>query len=304
MKVFITGILGVIGSQLAIELRARGHEVSGCDLTHHHAAGYFRCDIAEYRQLQDVLTKVRPDYVYNTAAEFGRWNGEAYYEQLVRTNIIGTKNVINLANELGFRMVHFSSSEVYGDFDEEMKESVTDRVVIKPMNDYAGTKMFNEWQLVNSSTMYGTQYVLVRLFNVYGNEPYSVYRSVICRFCHDALAGRPLVVFGGHKRTFIHISDVVKTLANIMDNFRPSRIYNIGNSDELLSIEEAARTIVRLAGATDELIEITEPEILTTRIKICDASLAEAELGHRVTVGFEEGIARTIRFTKNQMGRG
>ena len=91
MRILITGSKGVIGSKLSEVLRDKGHEVFGLDLFHTneyygHGVGkvpkdnYFRCDISEYRQLKVVIDYFKPDLVYNCAAEFGRWNGEHFYE--------------------------------------------------------------------------------------------------------------------------------------------------------------------------------------------------------------------------------
>ena len=133
------------------------------------------------------------DVVYHLAAEFGRWNGEDYYENLWRTNAVGTKNIIRMQEREGFQAVYFSSSEVYGDYDGVMSEDVMDRVEIKQINDYAMSKWVNEMQILNSATQYGTKSVRVRLFNTYGpGEYYSPYRSVICLFCYRILHDIPI----------------------------------------------------------------------------------------------------------------
>ena len=107
-----------------------------------------RCDISDYRQLSRVFEDLGPfDYVYNCAAEFGRWNGEDYYENLWRTNAIGTKNIIRLQEKFGFKLIHFSSSEVYGDYPNIMLESAMDDYEIKQLNDYAMSKWVNEMQI-------------------------------------------------------------------------------------------------------------------------------------------------------------
>ena len=125
MKILITGVLGVVGSKLEQIFLSRGYDVFGIDKIHSdknygHGLGkvendnYFRCDISEYRQLKEVIDYVKPDLVYNCAAEFGRWNGEHFYEQVWKTNAIGVKNVIRLQEKCGFKLVHTSTSEVYG----------------------------------------------------------------------------------------------------------------------------------------------------------------------------------------------
>jgi len=82
MKILVTGSRGTLGAPLVRELRARGHDVWGCDLQHSADPQYERVDISEFRQVQRVLERGRFDLVYHLAAEFGRNNGEEYYEQL------------------------------------------------------------------------------------------------------------------------------------------------------------------------------------------------------------------------------
>ncbi len=143
-KILVTGGLGFIGSNLVPELRKRGHEVWVCDLMNSGTANYIRCDVSKYRQLERIFDKHDFDYVYHLAAEYGRWNGEDYYENLWLTNVVGTKNVIRLQEQKKFRMIFFSSAEVYGDYVGVMSEDVMDKIAIKQMNDYAITKWAGE----------------------------------------------------------------------------------------------------------------------------------------------------------------
>jgi dTDP-glucose 4,6-dehydratase len=128
MNILVTGGLGTVGAGLVKEVRKRGHRAVSCDVLHQpdeigfslrtdvEAPLYARCDVGEYRQIERVFDRMGPfDYVYHCAAEFGRWNGEDFYESLWHTNAIGTKNIIRLQEQLRFRLIHFSSSEVYGD---------------------------------------------------------------------------------------------------------------------------------------------------------------------------------------------
>ena len=93
-KVLVTGGRGFIGSNLVIEMKKRGHEVWACDLTHAEAKNYIRCDVGRFRQVQRMFDEHHFDYVYHAAAEYGRWNGEEYYENLWLTNAVGTKNIL------------------------------------------------------------------------------------------------------------------------------------------------------------------------------------------------------------------
>ena len=169
------------------------------------------------------------DYVYHLAAEFGRWNGEDYYENVWRTNAIGTKNILRMQEREGFAPSISRHPRSTAILTASWPEDVMDKVEIKQMNDYAMSKWVNEMQVLNSATQFDTESVRVRLFNTYGpGEHYSPYRSVICLFCYRLLHDIPITVYRGYKRTSTFITDMARTLANISDNFVPGEVYNIG----------------------------------------------------------------------------
>jgi dTDP-glucose 4,6-dehydratase len=309
MKILVTGGLGTVGSGLVSELRNRRHHVVSCDIGHQpdevgfsvstdvEAPEYARCDVGEFRQLERVFDRLGPfDYVYHCAAEFGRWNGEDFYETLWRTNAVGTKNIIRLQEQRGFRLIHFSSSEVYGDWPDVMTETVMDKYEIKQMNDYAITKWVNEMQIQNSARQFGTKSVIVRLFNTYGpGEYYSPYRSVNCRFLYCALHGLPWTVYQGHSRTSTYLADTVRTLCNIVTNFNSGATYNIGGKTEH-TIEELSEAVLRVTSADRGLARYSSSEMLTTKAKRVDVSRAIADLDHRDTCSLEDGLRITAEW--------
>jgi dTDP-glucose 4,6-dehydratase len=315
MRVLVTGGLGTVGAGLIKELRGRGRHVVSCDL-HHQPAEigfslrtdvelplYARCDVGDFRQLERVFERCGPfDYVYHCAAEFGRWNGEDFYETLWQTNAIGTKNVIRLQERLGFRLIHFSSSEVYGDWPDLMVETVMDEYEIKQLNDYAMTKWVNEMQIRNSGLQYGTESVVVRLFNTYGpGEYYSPYRSVNCRFLYCALHGLPWTVFRGHSRTSTYLADTVRTLANITNNFKPGETYNIGGTD-LHTIEQLSDVVLKVTGADPRLVHHQETEILTTKLKRVDTLKSVRDLDHKNSYSLGDGMLLTADWMRRVYG--
>ena len=299
MKILVTGGLGTVGHMLVKELRGRGHDVWVCDLFHYHDPQYIRCDVGSYRQVERMFEGRQFDYVYHLAAEFGRWNGEDYYDTLWRTNAVGTKNIIRMQERLGFQLIHFSSSEVYGDYDGVMSEDVMDRYEIRQLNDYAMTKWVNEMQIVNSAAMFGTESVRVRLFNTYGpGEYYSPYRSAICLFIYRALFNIPYKVYLGHHRTSTFVTDTCFTLANIVENFKPGEVYNIGGT-QYHDIKYLSGLILGYLGKDDTQVEYLESEPFTTKDKRIDVSKAVRDLGHNPRVSLEEGIPRTIEWMKS-----
>ena len=311
-NILVTGGLGAVGSFLVKELRDRGNTVFVADIRHHNDPEYARCDVGEFHQVERLWTGGgwengycpnghKFDYVYHLAAEFGRWNGEDYFENVWRTNAIGTKNILRMQEREGFQAVYFSSSEVYGDYDGVMSENVMDDVEVRQLNDYAMSKWVNEMQVMNSALQFATKSVRVRLFNTYGpGEYYSPYRSVICMFCYLLLHDRPITLYQGYKRTSTYITDMARTLANIVNNFRAGEVYNIGG-DDFHSIEDASDIILRQLRKEDcrqRLIIYRPEEKLTTRQKKVDSTKARRDLGHKATVTLDEGIANTLAWMK------
>jgi len=303
-KILVTGGHGFIGSNLVPELRSRGHEVLVCDLMQSEGPNYVRCDVTKYRQLERLFDQNKFDYVYHLAAEYGRWNGEDYYENLWQTNVVGTKNIIRLQEQRKFRMIFFSSAEVYGDWDGIMSEDVMEKVPIKQMNDYAMTKWVGELQTLNSASMFGTETVRVRPVNAYGPyEYYSPYRGVIPMFIYRALHDEPYTVYMGHRRIFDYIEDTCRTFANIVDNFKQGEVYNVGAKEEWEhDIKYISDLILKNLGKNDSKVTYKEAEPFTTRVKHMDFSKIRRDLNHNPMVPIEEGIPLAIKWMKNHYG--
>jgi dTDP-glucose 4,6-dehydratase len=298
MKILVTGGLGFIGSNLVLELRKRGFEVWVCDLMHSECSDYVRCDVSKYRQVEFMFEQHDFDYVYHAAAEYGRWNGEDYYENLWLTNVVGAKNILRMQKKKGFKMVFFGSAEVYGDYDGVMSEDVMDKVPIRQMNDYAIAKWANELQIMNSAAMFGTETVRVRLFNVYGpGEHYTPYRGFIPKFIYKALHNSPYTVYLGHRRTLEYVDDVCRTLANIIDNFRAGEVYNLGG-DEQYEVKYVSDLILRYLGKNDSKVIYKKTEPFTTKVKTPDSSKAKRDLGFKLTVTIDEGMQKTVKWFK------
>ena len=81
-KILVTGGLGAVGKPLAAELKKRGNEVWVADRAHSAEPNYVRCDVGEFHQVERLLDKANFEYIYHLAAEFGRRNGEDFYENL------------------------------------------------------------------------------------------------------------------------------------------------------------------------------------------------------------------------------
>lgn len=305
-KILITGGSGFIGTNLVNELTKRGHEVIISDIHHHQYENheYYRCDVSNFRQVNKLFDYVKNiDYVYHLAAEYGRWNGEEFYENLWQTNVIGTKNIIRTQEKLKFRTIFFSSAEVYGDFQGEMKEEV---MISNPisntyqMNDYAISKWTGELMFMNSERSYNTETVRTRPVNCYGpHEIYHPYRGFIPKFIYHLLNNKPIQVHSGHKRIIDYVEDSCRTWANIIDNFIPGEAYNVGGKVEWeQDIESYANIIASLTNVNSSLINVIPSEADTTIKKTMNFDKAIKDLNHSPKINPEQGIKKTIDWMK------
>jgi dTDP-glucose 4,6-dehydratase len=302
-KILVTGALGAVGSPLVASLRRRGHDVWMLDRTHHYDNRYFRCDVGEYRQIERVMEEESFDFIYHLAAEFGRNNGEDFFETLWRTNAVGTKNMLRLQERKKFRMIFTSSSEVYGDYRGAMEESVLYKFPTRQLNDYAMTKWVNEMQIMNSRDRFGTETVILRLFNTYGpGEYYSDYRSVVCLFIYRAMHSIPYKVYLSNHRSSSYVDDTVATMTRVVDKFKPGEVYNIA-SDEYHTIKKISDIILDQLGEDDSIVTYEKEEPHNTLNKKADISKAKRDLAHKLTVDLNEGIRRTIEWQRKVYGK-
>ncbi len=301
-KILITGCMGTLGKPLMAELQRRGHEVWGCDLQHHGLDNYIRADVSNHRQLERVFENDY-DYVYHLAAEFGRINGEEYYDTLWATNVIGTRNILEWQKRKGFKLIFSSSSEIYGESEEPiLSEELPLQKPIMQHNDYAITKWVNEVQIMNFEKRFESPIVRLRFFNAYGpGEHYHRYRSVVCLFCYRALMGIPYEVFEGYHRVFMYIDDFIPTLANVCERFTPGRVYNIGGT-EYRSVKELSNIILNYTGADPSLVTYMPEDKHNVVNKRPAIALAQDEFDHQLNATLEEGVPRTIDWMRQEYG--
>ena len=246
------------------------------------------------------------DIVYHLAAEFGRINGEEHYEQVWRTNAIGTRNILELQRERGFRHIFASSSEVYGEADAE---AIDERYLLgnpqpRLTNDYAISKRVNEEQIRNFTDRHNTQTMVLRFFNAYGpGERYHDYRSVVCLFAYRLLTGKPITVYENYHRVFMYAGDFVPTLANAATNFAPGETVNIGG-DEYVSVESMAEMLLDITGAHPSLVTRLPMDFHNVTSKKPDIYKARMILHHKPRTRLAQGLPLTVSWMRTHYGIG
>src|SRR5919201_611231 len=318
-KALITGGAGFIGSHLSELLLEAGWEVFVLDDL---STGSER-NVAHLRHRRDfhlVVDSVlkasvvnelvhRCDVVYHLAAAVGvRLIVEQPVHTLV-TNIQGTENVLEHCNRFGKRVLVASTSEVYGDRREPESLEEQSRRIYGPTTArrwaYAESKALDEFLALAYHQERGLDCVIVRLFNTVGPRQSGQYGMVIPRFVANALAGRPLEIFGDGNQTrcFCHVLATIRALRGLMEDTSISGdIFNVG-STERIAIGELARRIVDLTGSSSELVSVPYEEAYGQGIEDMYHRAPSIEkvtqaIGWRPTRKLDEILEDVIRATR------
>jgi dTDP-glucose 4,6-dehydratase len=148
--------------------------------------------------------------------------------------------------------------------------------------------------------MFGTETVRVRPVNCYGpHEEYTPYRGFIPKFIYHALYNKPYMVYKGHKRIIDYVEDSCRTWANVLDNFKPGEVYNVGGRPEWeRDIKEYSDLVLKAVGVDDSIVTYRKAEPYTTKVKHMDFSKAVKDLKHDPKTPPEEGIKRTVEWMR------
>jgi dTDP-glucose 4,6-dehydratase len=260
-----------------------------------------RADVGDYRQMEQALDRIGDfDVMYHLAAEFGRINGEEFYETVWRTNAIGTRNILELQARRGFKQIFASSSEVYGEAESDAIPETYLGLNPQPRltNDYAISKRVNEMQVANFAARHGNETMTLRFFNAYGpGEKYHDYRSVVCLFAYRLLTGQPITVYENYHRVFMYVGDFIPTLANAVDNFTAGETVNVGGS-EFVEVAAMAEMLLELTGASSDLVTTLPVDLHNVTSKRPDISKARRLLGHNPTTTLAEGLPLTVKWMR------
>jgi UDP-glucose 4-epimerase len=276
-KALITGGAGFIGSHLAELLLGRGWEVWALDDLStgvNRNVERLRNEPNFHLVVDSILSRSvvselvhRVDVVYHLAAAVGvRLIVEQPVHTMV-TNVQGTETVLEYCNNFGKRVFIASSSEVYGDHREERPLREHDRRVYGPVTErrwlYADSKAMDEFLALAFHSERELDCVIGRFFNTVGPRQQGQYGMVIPRFVEKALSGLPLEVHGDgtQTRSFCHVSDTIRAVADLMDATEISgEIFNIGSA-ERVSILRLAERVLEATGSKSELQFIPHEQV-------------------------------------------
>jgi dTDP-glucose 4,6-dehydratase len=309
MRIVITGAAGFIGSHLSETLVARGHAVVGIDnlLTGDEANiaplrdrdfTFIRHDVTKYIEVDGAV-----DWVLHWASPASPIDYLELPIPTLKVGALGTHNALGLAKAKGARFVLASTSEVYGDpLEHPQKETYWGNVnPIGPRGVYDEAKRFAEAITVAYHRFHGLDTKIVRIFNTYGPRMRVNDGRAVPNFIAQALKGEDLTIYGdgSQTRSFCYVSDLVDGILKLAASSTNDPV-NIGNPHEM-SIEEIARTIIRMTGSSSALTFKPLPTD-DPRVRQPDITRARTLLGWEPTVALEDGLASTIGYFRTKMG--
>ena len=275
MRVLITGGAGFIGSHLSDAYLKRGDEVFIIDdlstgsfenirhLKDHPRFHYTIENVANQPVTAELVDQC--DVIFHLAAAVGVKLIVESPVRTIETNVHGTEVVLSLANKKKKKVLIASTSEVYGlSTQVPFKEdgNLVMGATTKGRWSYACSKAIDEFLALAYWREKKLPTVVVRLFNTVGPRQTGQYGMVIPTFVKQALAGRPITVYGDGKqsRCFCYVGDVVGALMKLMDEEEAvGQVFNVGSNQEI-SIIDLAKKVKTLAKSDSEIVLVPYDE--------------------------------------------
>lgn len=275
MRILVTGGAGFIGSHLCERLIEDGHNVTAIDnfstgrasnLEKLNGESRFKLiegSILDGQTLAPLISN--SDYIFHLAAAVGVFNIVNNPLMSLLTNIRGTENILELANESSKPVLVTSSSEVYGKNISDSLRETDDRVLGSPITlrwSYSEAKAIDESLAYAYFVEKNLKTRIVRFFNTVGPRQLGAYGMVVPRFVKSALSNEPITIYGDGNQTrcFAHVYDVIDALVAVAfsDN-TVGKVINIGNDFEI-SINSLAQTIVDQTHSRSEIVYVSYKE--------------------------------------------
>lgn len=259
-------------------------------------------DIGDQEFVVSLFEKEKFDTVINFAAETHVDRSIAEPNIFVRTNINGTHNLLYAARKIGgIRYHQISTDEVYGDLGTGSNNYFTESTPIEPNCPYAATKAAADILVHSYFETYRMPVTISRCSNNYG--PYQFPEKLIPYFFKLASEDTPLPVYGDGKnvRDWLYVVDHCRAIDMIVRSDKYGEVYNIGGHNEYTNLE-ITKQILKYLGKSEHLITFVVDRKAHDRRYAMDASKIGRELGWEPSVTFEQGIAKTFEWYKENAG--
>lgn len=309
--ILVTGGAGFLGSHLCERLLDDGHDVicldnyfTGSKRNIAHLLGNPRFELVRHDIVHPLF--IEADRIFNMACPA---SPEAYQFnsiKTIKTSTVGMVNILGLAKRCRARVLHASTSEVYGDPDvHPQKEDYWGNVnPIGPRSCYDEGKRVAESLCMNYHLAHQLEVRIVRIFNTYGPRMAPDDGRVISNFIMQALKGEPITVYGDgtQTRSFCYVSDLVEGLVRFMQQDETTGPMNLGNPSEF-SMLELAEKVLKVTGSSSKIVHKELP-VDDPKRRCPDISMAKELLDWTPQFDLEQGLKQTVNYYRELTSKG
>ncbi|WP_313997121.1 dTDP-glucose 4,6-dehydratase [uncultured Paenibacillus sp.] len=308
MKVLVTGGAGFIGSNFMLYMIAKypaytfvnvdaltyaGNLENLRSIEKHPDYRFVKADIAD-RQALEPLFAEGLDAVINFAAESHVDRSILQPDIFVRTNVLGTQTLLDLAKQYNVgKFVQVSTDEVYGTLGET--GLFTEETPLQPNSPYSASKAGADMLVRAYHETFGLHVNITRCSNNYG--PYQFPEKLIPLMIRNALQDKQLPVYGDglNVRDWLYVEDHCSAIDLVLHQGRSGEVYNVGGRNERSNIQ-VVKTILQELGKPESLITYVKDRLGHDRRYAIDADKIRSELGWQPKHDYESGIRETIRW--------
>jgi len=309
MRIVVAGGAGFLGSHLVDRLMKDNHQVLVVDnlYTGNKSNLAAHLNNPRFRFMNHDITKplhVEADHIYNLACPASPIHYQRNPVDTIKTSVMGSINLLEVAKENNARIFQASTSEVYGD-PQVSPQNENYLGNVNPIGIracYDEGKRASETLFFDYHRQYGIDIKVARIFNTYGPRMDLQDGRVVSNFIVQALSGSPITIYGQgmQTRSFCYVDDLIEGFLMLMnqDNQFTGPI-NLGNPREF-TMKELAALIIDLTGSKSQLVFQPLPQDDPKQRKP-DISLAKRVLGWEPEFSLEEGLLKTISEFRNRI---
>jgi len=307
-RILVTGGAGFLGSHLCERLLGEGNDVvcidnffSGSKDNIRHLSTHPFFELIRHDVIHPLFIEV--DRIFHLACPASPIHYQDNPIKTVKTNVMGTINMLGLAKRIKARILLASTSEVYGDAKvHPQAESYWGNVnPIGPRSCYDEGKRVAETLMMDYHRQNRVDIRIARIFNTYGPRMAVDDGRVVSNFIVQALKGEDLTVYGDgtQTRSFCYVSDLIEALVRMMETEEVPGPVNVGNPTEF-TVLELAEKVLKLTGSKSRVA--FSPLPMDDPVRRCpDISLAKSKLSWEPRVGLEEGLGKSIEYFRKRL---
>jgi dTDP-glucose 4,6-dehydratase len=260
-----------------------------------------KLDLADADAVQDLVAKTRPERVFHFAAESHVDRSIAAPLEFVRSNVVGTVNLLEAcrANAVE-RFHHVSTDEVFGSLGDEGEFRET--TPYDPSSPYSASKAASDHFVRAYARTFGMRVTITNCSNNYGPRQFP--EKLIPLMILNALEGKPLPVYGtgGNVRDWLYVDDHCRAIWEVAERGQPGETYCVGGDQERTNLEVVRAVCASVGRDADKLIAFVKDRPGHDHRYAIDATKIREELGWRPTESFDTGLKKTVAWYLDNPG--